>query len=79
MQISTFLFLNVCLFHLCLFENNFKFCYDFRCALETIDHLSETLDFTEFASRILQPLVRNLDTVPELRPVNINTLISLTN
>ncbi|XP_054720357.1 serine/threonine-protein kinase mTOR-like [Uloborus diversus] len=48
-----------------------------RCALETVDHLSETLDFTEFASRILQPLVRNLDTVPELRPTAMDTLCSI--
>ncbi|XP_015906953.1 serine/threonine-protein kinase mTOR [Parasteatoda tepidariorum] len=48
-----------------------------RHALETIDHLSETLDFTEFSSRILQPLVRNLDTVPELRPTAMDTLCSV--
>ncbi|XP_035228341.1 serine/threonine-protein kinase mTOR-like [Stegodyphus dumicola] len=48
-----------------------------KCALETIDHLSETLDFTEFASRILQPLVRNLDTVPDLRPTAMDTLCSI--
>ncbi|GFS99114.1 hypothetical protein TNCV_822401 [Trichonephila clavipes] len=48
-----------------------------RCALETIDYLSETLDFTEFSSRILQPLVRNLDTVPELRPTAMDTLCSI--
>ncbi|GIX92206.1 hypothetical protein CEXT_19061, partial [Caerostris extrusa] len=48
-----------------------------KCALETIDYLSETLDFTEFSSRILQPLVRNLDTVPDLRPVAMDTLCSI--
>ncbi|KAG8190056.1 hypothetical protein JTE90_023028 [Oedothorax gibbosus] len=48
-----------------------------RCALETIDYLSETLDFSEFASRILQPLVRNLDTVPDLRHTAMDTLCSI--
>lgn len=28
-----------------------------RVAMETIDHLSDTLDFTDFASRIIHPLV----------------------
>ena len=35
-----------------------------RTALETIDHLSDNLDFMEFASRIVHPLVRTLDTTP---------------
>ncbi|CAL1276555.1 unnamed protein product [Larinioides sclopetarius] len=48
-----------------------------KCALETIDYLSETLDFSEFASRILQPLVRNLDTVPDLRATAMDTLCSV--
>ncbi|XP_071482072.1 serine/threonine-protein kinase mTOR-like [Diadema antillarum] len=48
-----------------------------RTALETIDHLSDTLDFMEFASRIVHPLVRTLDTTPELRPVAMDMLSSI--
>lgn len=28
-----------------------------KLAMETIDHLSDTLDFTDYASRIIHPLV----------------------
>lgn len=28
-----------------------------KVAMESIDHLSDTLDFTDFASRIIHPLV----------------------
>lgn len=38
-----------------------------RCALETVESLAEFLDYTDFASRIIQPLVRTLDQCPELR------------
>ncbi|KAK7869671.1 hypothetical protein R5R35_010033 [Gryllus longicercus] len=48
-----------------------------RIALETVDHLADTLDFTEFASRIVHPLVRTLDTCPELRPTAMDTLCAL--
>ncbi|XP_077998557.1 serine/threonine-protein kinase mTOR-like [Glandiceps talaboti] len=48
-----------------------------RAALETIDRLSDTLDFTDFASRIIHPLVRTLDTSPDLRLVAMDTLSSL--
>ena len=48
-----------------------------RSALETVDHLAESLDFTDFASRIIHPLVRTLDTCPELRVTAMDTLCSL--
>lgn len=46
-------------------------------ALETINHLAEILDFTDYSSRIIHPLVRVLDNHPELRPHAIQTLCSL--
>nr|QGN03465.1 target of rapamycin [Ixodes ricinus] len=46
-------------------------------ALETIDVLSESLDFSEFAARIIHPLVRTLDTTPELRSQAMNTLCAM--
>ncbi|XP_066992513.2 serine/threonine-protein kinase mTOR isoform X2 [Anabrus simplex] len=48
-----------------------------RMALETVDHLADTLDFTDFASRIVHPLVRTLDTCPELRSAAMDTLCAL--
>ncbi|KAG1660885.1 Serine/threonine-protein kinase mTOR [Nymphon striatum] len=48
-----------------------------KLALETIDELSISLDFTEFSSRIIHPLVRTLDNCPELQQVCMNTLAAL--
>lgn len=48
-----------------------------RTALKTIDHLIESLDFTEFASRLIHPLVRTLDSTPELRQNAMDTLGAL--
>ena len=48
-----------------------------RGALETVDHLADCLDFTDFASRIIHPLVRTLDTCPELRATAMDTLCAL--
>lgn len=48
-----------------------------RVALETVDHLADTLDFTDFASRIIHPLVRTLDSSPELRHTAMDTLCAL--
>lgn len=48
-----------------------------KVALETVDHLADILDFSDFISRIIHPLVRTLDTCPELRPVAMETLCSL--
>ena len=46
-------------------------------ALETIKRLSEALNFSEFASRIIHPLVRCLDSTPELRQPAMDTLSAL--
>nr|XP_022907797.1 target of rapamycin [Onthophagus taurus] len=46
-------------------------------ALETIDHLADNLDFSDFISRIIHPLIRTFDQNPELRSVAIETLVSL--
>ncbi|XP_076166943.1 serine/threonine-protein kinase Tor isoform X1 [Ptiloglossa arizonensis] len=48
-----------------------------KVALETVDHLADTLDFTDFASRIVHPLVRTLDQCPELRNTAMDTLCAL--
>ncbi|QQP56713.1 Serine/threonine-protein kinase TOR, partial [Caligus rogercresseyi] len=48
-----------------------------KAALECIDQLTGTIDFSEYASRIIHPLVRCLDTCPELRPTAMETLTSL--
>ncbi|KAG7259353.1 hypothetical protein CRUP_032803 [Coryphaenoides rupestris] len=36
-----------------------------------------SLDFTDYASRIIHPIVRTLDTTPELRSTSMDTLSSL--
>lgn len=46
-------------------------------ALETINYLAEILDFTDFSSRILHPLVRVIDNYPDMRNVAINTLCAM--
>ena len=46
-------------------------------ALETIERLSDVLDFSEFASRIIHPLVRCLESTPELRSTAMETLAAL--
>lgn len=48
-----------------------------RVALETLDRLTESLDFTDYASRIIHPIVRTLDSTPELRSTAMDTLSSL--
>lgn len=48
-----------------------------RVALETLDRLTESLDFTDYASRIIHPIVRTLDVTPELRNTSMDTLSSL--
>ncbi|XP_071946239.1 serine/threonine-protein kinase mTOR-like [Antedon mediterranea] len=48
-----------------------------RTALESIDLLSDTLDFTDFASRIIHPLVRTLDSNPALQEAAMEALSSL--
>lgn len=49
----------------------------FRASLETIDRLTDSLDLSDYASRIIHPLVRTLDSCSELRPVAMDTLTSL--
>ncbi|XP_055916701.1 serine/threonine-protein kinase Tor [Eupeodes corollae] len=46
-------------------------------AMETIDNLAWILDFNDFSSRIIHPLVRVLDTNPELRDQAMSTLRSM--
>ncbi|KAM8927600.1 serine/threonine-protein kinase mTOR [Pelodytes ibericus] len=48
-----------------------------KAALETVDRLTESLDFTDYASRIIHPIVRTLDVSPELRQTAMDTLSSL--
>ncbi|KAK6307934.1 hypothetical protein J4Q44_G00212050 [Coregonus suidteri] len=48
-----------------------------KVALETLDRLTESLDFTDYASRIIHPIVRALDNTPELRITAMDTLSSL--
>ncbi|XP_044138031.1 LOW QUALITY PROTEIN: serine/threonine-protein kinase mTOR [Bufo gargarizans] len=48
-----------------------------KVALETVDRLTESLDFTDYASRIIHPIVRTLDFSPELRQTAMDTLSSL--
>lgn len=60
--------------------NSFCLCFSsvwVRVALETLDRLTESLDFTDYASRIIHPIVRTLDTTPELRSTSMDTLSSL--
>lgn len=45
--------------------------------METVDKLTLTLDLTEFASRIIHPLVRTLDSVPELQTAAMDTLCAM--
>ena len=45
--------------------------------METVDKLTLTLDLTEFASRIIHPLVRTLDSVPELQSTAMDTLCAM--
>lgn len=46
-------------------------------ALETIDHMADILDFSDFISRIVHPVVRVLDASPELRTTAMDTLSSI--
>ena len=46
-------------------------------ALETIEKLSYSLDLTDYASRILHPLIRTIDRTPELRKTAMDTLSAM--
>jgi FKBP12-rapamycin complex-associated protein len=48
-----------------------------RTALETIEKLSQTVDFSDYASQIIHSIVVVLDTSSELRPVAMDALCSL--
>ena len=48
-----------------------------RKALETIGHLTDSLDLSDYASRIIHPLVRTLDTCPPLHMTCMDTLCTL--
>ncbi|CAG9788845.1 unnamed protein product [Diatraea saccharalis] len=48
-----------------------------KVAMETVDYLSDTLNYSELVSRIIHPLVRSLDTCPPLRSTAMDTLCAL--
>ena len=48
-----------------------------RTALETVDLISDSLDLSDFASRIVQPLIRCLENSADLRPTAMETLAAL--
>ncbi|XP_063829680.1 serine/threonine-protein kinase mTOR [Ostrinia nubilalis] len=48
-----------------------------KVAMETIDYLTDSLNYNELVSRIIHPLVRSLDTCPALRPTAMDTLCAL--
>ncbi|GFS18339.1 serine/threonine-protein kinase mTOR [Elysia marginata] len=48
-----------------------------RSALETIDRLTDSLDLSDYASRIIHPLVRTMDTTPALHITCMDTLCTL--
>lgn len=69
-----------CTLSQCLSERLVLICFPsawLRVALETLDRLTESLDFTDYASRIIHPIVRTLDSTPELRSTSMDTLSSL--
>ena len=49
----------------------------YRGALQTLEKLCDSVDQREFSARIIHPLVRVLDTVPELRATAMNALAAL--
>ncbi|XP_065891468.1 serine/threonine-protein kinase mTOR-like isoform X2 [Dysidea avara] len=48
-----------------------------RTAMETIDRLTDTLDFSDFASQVIHAIVRVLDSSVDLRQTAMNTLCCL--
>lgn len=48
-----------------------------KVAMETVDYLSDSLNYSELVSRIIHPLVRSLDTCASLRPTAMDTLCAL--
>ena len=64
-------------FYLYVYPDILEWSFTFRAALETIDRLTDTLDLTDYASRIIHPLVRTLDTTSDLHKPAMDTLTSL--
>ncbi|XP_050347704.1 serine/threonine-protein kinase mTOR [Nymphalis io] len=48
-----------------------------KVAMETVDYLSDSLNYSELVSRIIHPLVRSLDTCYTLRTTAMDTLCAL--
>ncbi|XP_045500390.1 serine/threonine-protein kinase mTOR isoform X2 [Colias croceus] len=48
-----------------------------KVAMETVDYLSDSLNYSELVSRIIHPLVRSLDTCYALRTTAMDTLCAL--
>lgn len=48
-----------------------------KIAMETVDYLSDSLNYNELVSRIIHPLVRSLDSCPSLRTTAMDTLCAL--
>lgn len=48
-----------------------------KVAMETLDYLSDSLNYSELVSRIIHPLVRSLDTCAPLRKTAMDTLCAL--
>ncbi len=48
-----------------------------KASLEAIDKLSDSLDFSDYAGRIIHPLVRVIDNCPELRPAAMDVLAAI--
>ncbi|VVC87256.1 unnamed protein product [Leptidea sinapis] len=48
-----------------------------KVAMETVDYLSDSLNYSELVSRIIHPIVRSLDTNYALRPTAMDTLCAL--
>lgn len=48
-----------------------------RAALETLGNLCNSVDLREYAACIIHPLIRVLDTSPELRLSAMNTLTAI--
>ncbi|XP_072945210.1 serine/threonine-protein kinase mTOR [Epargyreus clarus] len=48
-----------------------------KVAMETVDYLSDTLNYSEMVSRIIHPLVRSLDSCFALRRTAMDTLCAL--
>ena len=48
-----------------------------RSAISTVDQFSEYLDLSDYTSQILHPLLRTLDSSPDLRPPAMDLMYSL--